>query len=103
MVLLTLRLLLKEARGKKWQHVQQPVPLKTEPDKSFNYSPHSARLPQGLKHSCGLLIDTPEMSRDAFEGYDEPVNIDMDPEAALRLVLNTSVLENTEEGDQNEL
>jgi len=25
--------------------------------------------------------------RDAFEGYDEPVNIDMDPEEALKLVM----------------
>lgn len=29
------------------------------------------------------------MPRDTFEGYDEPVNIDMDPEEALKLVLNT--------------
>jgi len=28
------------------------------------------------------------MPRDAFEGYDEPVNIDMVPEEALKLVLN---------------
>jgi hypothetical protein len=27
------------------------------------------------------------MVRKAFEGYDEPVNIDMDPEEALKLVL----------------
>lgn len=27
------------------------------------------------------------MTRKAFEGYDEPVNIDMEPEEALRLVL----------------
>ena len=27
------------------------------------------------------------MARKAFEGYDEPVNIDMDPEEALKLVL----------------
>jgi len=27
------------------------------------------------------------MARDAFEGYDEPVNIDMDPEEALNLLL----------------
>jgi hypothetical protein len=27
------------------------------------------------------------MPRDAFEGYDEPVKIDMDPEEALKLVL----------------
>jgi hypothetical protein len=29
------------------------------------------------------------MPRDAFEGYDEPVNIDMDPEEALKLLLKT--------------
>ncbi len=29
------------------------------------------------------------MPRDAFEGYDEPVKIDMDPEEALKLVLQT--------------
>jgi hypothetical protein len=27
------------------------------------------------------------MPREAFEGYDEPVNIDMEPEEALRLLL----------------
>jgi len=27
------------------------------------------------------------MPRDAFEGYDEPVNIDMEPEEALKLLL----------------
>lgn len=27
------------------------------------------------------------MARDAFEGYDEPINFDMDPEDALRLVM----------------
>lgn len=27
------------------------------------------------------------MPRDAFEGYDEPVNIDMEPEDALKLLL----------------
>jgi hypothetical protein len=27
------------------------------------------------------------MTRKAFEGYDEPVNIDMDPEEALKLLL----------------
>ena len=27
------------------------------------------------------------MVRKAFEGYDEPVNIDMDPEEALKIVL----------------
>jgi hypothetical protein len=29
------------------------------------------------------------MPRDAFEGYDEPVNIDMDPEEALKLLLGS--------------
>jgi hypothetical protein len=29
------------------------------------------------------------MPRDAFEGYDEPVKIDMDPEEALKLLLNS--------------
>jgi hypothetical protein len=29
------------------------------------------------------------MPRDAFEGYDEPVNIDLDPEEALKLLLQT--------------
>lgn len=27
------------------------------------------------------------MPRDAFEGYDEPVNIDMDPEEGLKVLL----------------
>ena len=27
------------------------------------------------------------MPRDAFEGYDEPVNIDMEPKEALKLLL----------------
>jgi len=27
------------------------------------------------------------LPRDAFEGYDEPVNIDMEPEEALKLLL----------------
>lgn len=27
------------------------------------------------------------MAREAFPGYDEPVNVDMDPEDALRLLL----------------
>ncbi len=29
------------------------------------------------------------MTRKAFEGYDEPVNIDMDPEEALKLLLGS--------------
>jgi hypothetical protein len=28
--------------------------------------------------------------RDAFEGYDEPVNIDMDPEEALKLLMESN-------------
>jgi hypothetical protein len=38
--------------------------------------------------------------RDAFEGYDEPVNIDMDPEEALRILLNTEVKD--DEATKNE-
>lgn len=30
------------------------------------------------------------MPRDAFEGYDEPVKIDMEPEEALKLVLGAT-------------
>jgi hypothetical protein len=37
------------------------------------------------------------MPRDAFEGYDEPVNIDMDPEEALKLMLQTERDEDDEE------
>jgi hypothetical protein len=33
------------------------------------------------------------MTRKAFEGYDEPVNIDMDPEEALRIVLQVEPCE----------
>jgi hypothetical protein len=29
------------------------------------------------------------MPREAFEGYDEPVNIDMEPEEALKLLLTS--------------
>jgi hypothetical protein len=29
------------------------------------------------------------VARDAFEGYDEPVNSDMDPEEALKLVMES--------------
>jgi hypothetical protein len=35
--------------------------------------------------------------RDAFEGYDEPVNIDMEPEEALKLLLK----EEPKDADQN--
>jgi hypothetical protein len=37
--------------------------------------------------------------RDAFPGYDEPVNIDMDPEEALQVLLDT---EGAEEPDEAE-
>jgi len=30
------------------------------------------------------------MPRNAFDGYDEPVNIDMEPEEALKLLLTNS-------------
>lgn len=30
------------------------------------------------------------MTRKAFEGYDEPVNIDLDPEEALKILLGTT-------------
>jgi len=30
------------------------------------------------------------MVRKAFEGYDEPVNIDLDPEEALKIVLHVT-------------
>ena len=33
------------------------------------------------------------MTRDAFESYDEPVNIDMDPEEALKLLLDSKPVE----------
>jgi hypothetical protein len=35
--------------------------------------------------------------RKAFEGYDEPVNIDMDPEEALALLLNAECKDDEEE------
>lgn len=39
------------------------------------------------------------MPRYAFEGYDEPVNIDMEPEEALRIVLQVEPLEEVTEED----
>lgn len=39
------------------------------------------------------------MPRDAFEGYDEPVNIDMEPEEALKLLLKTERREDESEKD----
>ena len=38
------------------------------------------------------------MTRKAFEGYDEPVNIDLAPEEALRIVLQ---VEPDQDDDQN--
>ncbi|HVB00196.1 MAG TPA: hypothetical protein VNE42_02905 [Acidimicrobiales bacterium] len=37
------------------------------------------------------------MPRDAFEGYDEPVNIDMDPEQVLKLLLQSNLAEDSVE------
>ena len=39
------------------------------------------------------------MTRKAFEGYDEPVKIDMDPEEALKLLLATDREPREEESD----
>lgn len=37
------------------------------------------------------------MTRKAFEGYDEPVNIDLDPEEALRIVLQVEPGDDTKD------
>ncbi|MGB8197884.1 MAG: hypothetical protein WCF25_12840 [Acidimicrobiales bacterium] len=37
------------------------------------------------------------MTRKAFEGYDEPVNIDMEPEEALRIVLQVEPVQDEDE------
>jgi hypothetical protein len=37
------------------------------------------------------------MTRDAFDGYDEPVNIDMDPEEALKLLLQVGPTDEPED------
>lgn len=39
------------------------------------------------------------MTRKAFEGYDEPVNIGMEPEEALKILL---VVEKTDEADDED-
>lgn len=39
------------------------------------------------------------MPREAFEGYDEPVNIEMDPEEALALLLKVEPAAEPEESD----
>jgi len=41
------------------------------------------------------------MPRDAFEGYDEPVNIDMDPEEALKLMLESGPRESLTAGSES--
>lgn len=40
------------------------------------------------------------MSRDAFEGYDEPV-MDMDPEEASKLILQAKASEDSAESEKN--
>jgi hypothetical protein len=37
------------------------------------------------------------MPRDAFEGYDEPVNIDIDPEEGLKILLQVQPCEDESE------
>ena len=37
------------------------------------------------------------MPRDAFEGYDEPVNIDIDPEEGLKILLKVQPCEDESE------
>jgi hypothetical protein len=41
------------------------------------------------------------MPRDAFEGYDEPVKIDMDPEEALKLLLASEPDDPTQSSENN--
>jgi len=41
------------------------------------------------------------MPRDAFDGYDEPVNIDLDPEEALKLLLQSNPSEDAVEQDKD--
>jgi hypothetical protein len=42
------------------------------------------------------------MTRDAFPGYDEPVNIDMEPDAALKVLLGVEQDEPEEVEDNSE-
>lgn len=37
------------------------------------------------------------MVRKAFDNYDEPVNIEMEPEEALKMLLQAGVVEDTKE------
>ena len=39
------------------------------------------------------------MPRDAFENYDEPLNIDMEPEEALKIVLQVAPEKESEDCD----
>jgi hypothetical protein len=41
------------------------------------------------------------MTRKAFDKYDEPVNIDMDPEEALKLLLQSNLAEDVVEPDKD--
>lgn len=41
------------------------------------------------------------MPRDAFEGYDEPVNIDMEPEEAMKLMLDAGPHESLTTGSES--
>jgi hypothetical protein len=41
------------------------------------------------------------MPRDAFEGYDEPVKIEMDPEEALKLLLASEPDDPTQSPEDN--
>jgi len=41
------------------------------------------------------------MVRKAFEGYDEPVNIDLDPEEALRIVLQVEHEKDADESTED--
>jgi hypothetical protein len=42
------------------------------------------------------------MPRDAFEGYDEPVKIDMEPEEALKLLLLAEKVEKTNSSEDQD-
>ena len=42
------------------------------------------------------------MPREAFEGYDEPVNIEMDPEEALKLLLESNPARDVVENDKTD-
>lgn len=49
----------------------------------------SAHGPKGIREPHKIRWQqVAELWHEAFEGYDEPVNIDMDPEEALKLVMD---------------